>query len=61
MKSIGITSEAFESFLETSLLVSKFKDHLAGQVDKKKYLALEGIADTVRELVYQDWLQQQMK
>ncbi|MHB9029038.1 MAG: hypothetical protein ACYC9O_09730 [Candidatus Latescibacterota bacterium] len=61
MKSVGVTAESFESFLETSLLVSKFKEHLAGQADQQKYLALEAVEDTVRELVYQDWLQQQMQ
>jgi hypothetical protein len=61
MKSVGISAESFESYLETSLLVSKFKEHLAGKADQKKYLALEGVADTVRELIYQDWLQQQME
>jgi len=61
MKSVGLTDESLESFLETSLLVSKFKDHLANNTDKAKYFKLEGVQDTVRELIYQDWLQEQMK
>ena len=61
MASVGVSGEAFESYLETSLLMSKFKDHLAGKTDASRFLAMEGIQDSVREMIYQEWVQQQMQ
>ena len=50
----GITVEALESYLETNILISKFKDQLAKR--GKKLLKSKAVAETVRELAYREWL-----
>ena len=52
----GITVEALEEYLETNLLISKYKDHLEKKVSKTKYLSSKPVKETVRELIYQDWV-----
>lgn len=61
LRSKGIALETFENHLETSLLVSKFKDDLEKKIDKAKYLGSQEIKDTVRQLIYRDWLKTQLK
>ena len=61
LKSSGISVEAFEEFLETNLLINKFKDTLEKKAAKGKYLASPGIKESVKEMVYQDWLAKAMK
>ena len=55
LKSNGLSVEAFEEYLETSLLVAKFKHALVTKVKPGKYLASAPIKDAVREMAYQDW------
>jgi hypothetical protein len=57
----GITLEAFEEYLETNILISKFKDELEAQVDKKKYSSLPEIQESIRELIYSEWLKNELK
>ena len=57
----GVSVEAFEAYLETNLLMSKFKDQLEKKASKKKYQASEGIKDTVRQMIYDEWLAKAMK
>ncbi len=57
----GISLDLFEEFLETSILVSKFKDQLEKKTEKAKYLGHPQVAKLVRELVYQDWLAANLK
>ena len=52
----GISLGVFEEFVETSLLVSKFKDQLERKADRAKYLSHPQVRELVRELVYRDWL-----
>jgi hypothetical protein len=61
LKSNGISVEAFEEFLETNLLINKFKDRLEKKTAKGKYLSSPGIKESVREMIYQDWLAKAMK
>ena len=61
LKSMGVSLETFEEFLETNLLISKFKDTLEGKADKNEYLSSEAIKESVREMIYQDWLNNQFK
>ena len=61
LKLSGISLEAFEKYLETSLLVSSYKDHLEKKADKGKYLNSPAIKDTVREMIYKDWVRGQLK
>jgi cellobiose-specific phosphotransferase system component IIB len=61
LKANGIMLETFEGFLETSLLVNKYKDFIQKKVKTAKYLQAPGIKDSIREMVYQDWLAKALK
>jgi hypothetical protein len=61
LKANGITLEALEDYLETNILINKFKDQLQKKASKTKYLKSEGIQESIREMAYQDWLANAMK
>jgi len=61
LKSNGISLDAFEDYLETNLLVNKFKDGLEKKANAAKYLKAADIKESVREMVFQDWLAKAMK
>ena len=54
LKANGITVDALESYLETNILVSKFKDHLARKAGKR-FAKSRVVMDTIRELAYREW------
>jgi len=56
-----LSVDALETYLETSLLVEKFKDDLDKKTSKKKYLASKEIKEAVREMIYEDWLAKTMR
>ena len=55
LASSGLSVDALEQFLETNLLISKFKGALEKKANLKKYHASSSVKDSVREMVYQDW------
>ena len=61
MSSRGITVEALEDYLETNLLISMLKDDLEKKAAKTKYLKSNVVKETVREMIYRDWLKTKMK
>jgi hypothetical protein len=61
LSSRGITVEGLEEYLETNLLMSKFKDQLEAKTAKTKYHASPGVKEGVRNMIFQDWLAKQMK
>jgi hypothetical protein len=61
LKSNGLTLETFEGFLETNLLINKFKDALGKKTPKGKYLTSPAIKESVTEIIYVDWLAKAMK
>jgi len=61
MKSSGITLEAIEEYLETNLLIHKLKNLLAKHSNRNRYLSSAPVQDTLREVIYQDWLKGAMK
>ncbi len=61
LKSNGITMEAFEQHVEANLLSHKFKDSLARKAKAGKYLKAPEIKESVREMVFQDWLAKALK
>jgi len=61
LKSIGITMDKFEQYLETNLLMNKYKDTLEAKADKKKYIMTEPVQETIREMAYLEWIQEQLK
>jgi DNA topoisomerase IA len=61
LKSMGISVEALEDFLEANLLIGKLMDTLESQETPQKYLTSPLVKDAVRGMIYQDWLGKQMK
>jgi hypothetical protein len=61
LKSEGISLEYFENYLETNLLINKFKDRLRKKAATNKYMASMGIQESLNEMIYQDWLTKAMK
>ncbi len=61
LKSNGITMEAFEDHLVANLLSHKFKDGLAKKAKAAKYLKAPEVKESVREMVFQDWLAKALK
>jgi hypothetical protein len=61
LASRGITIEYFEEYLEHNLLISKFKDELAKKTSKTKYYKDQSIEDSVRNMIYQDWLTKEIE
>ncbi|MBW1682130.1 MAG: hypothetical protein JRF59_16895 [Deltaproteobacteria bacterium] len=57
----GITLEALEDYLETNLLISRFKKRLEKEANKAKYLKSRAVKETVRELIFRDWLEKSLK
>jgi hypothetical protein len=52
----GISQDFLEEFLETNLLVSKFKDKLVKEAERAKYLDHPKVKELLRNVVYQDWV-----
>lgn len=61
MRAVGVTEESFERYIETNLLVSKFKDRLLKKASPSKCLSSAVITASVREIAYQDWLREALK
>jgi len=61
LKSSGISMEAFEEYLETNLLITKFKNSLEKKASKTKYASSAAIKEAMREMIYDDWLTGAMK
>jgi len=61
LRSSGISIETLEAYLESNILISKFKEKLEKKAGKAKYLALAGIRESIRDRIYQDWLATQLK
>lgn len=55
LASHGVSQDTLEEFLETNILVDKFKDKLQKK-SSKKYLSTQAIKQSVKEMAYQDWL-----
>jgi len=61
LRSTGISIETLEAYLESNILISKFKDKLEKKASKAKYLALPGVRESIRDRIYQEWLATQLK
>ncbi|MCE5244269.1 MAG: hypothetical protein ABFD98_09170 [Syntrophobacteraceae bacterium] len=57
----GLSLDDLEQFLETSLLVAKFKDALEQKADRAKYLDSPAVRTAVKEMIWQDWLREQFE
>jgi len=61
LRSTGLSVEALENYLEINILISKFKDTLEKKTSKTKYLSTAGIKESIRDMIYQEWLNSQLK
>ena len=61
LKSVGVSLEVFEEYLETNLLVNKFKDKLNKKAGKTKYLSTREVKESIKEMIYRDWLTKQLR
>jgi Zn-finger domain-containing protein len=52
----GLSLESFEEFLETNILVSKFKELLEKKASKTKYFSNPEVKTLIHNSIYQDWL-----
>ena len=57
----GITPEMLEEYVETNILISKFKDRLEKKASKTKYASHPMVKGTIRNLIYEDWLNKNIK
>jgi len=57
----GLTLEVLENYLETNLIIFKFKEELEKEADKEKYYTSPIVKDSIRRLAYQEWLGQLVK
>ena len=61
LKSTGISLEALEEYLETNILISRYKDALEKKTGKKKYQESPVVKETIRQMIYQGWLKSRLK
>lgn len=61
LRASGVTLEFMEDYLETNLLINKFKAHIQKKASKSKYVASPGIQESINEMMYQDWLAKALK
>lgn len=58
LKCNGISLDAFEEYIRTNILLSKFKDKLEKSAPKTKYASEPDIQNAIRRKIYQAWLDQ---
>lgn len=61
LKQNGLTVEALEEYLETNLLINGLKNSLEKKTSKAKYMKAPAIKEALRELIYKDWLANELK
>lgn len=60
-KENGITIERFEEFLETNILVSKFRDDLVCKENVQSFLSSEPVMETIKDVAYSRWIRNALK
>jgi len=58
MQDIGITPEIFESYVKTSIMVSKFKDYLEQKAAKSTFFSDDIITERLRDLIFSRWFEE---
>ena len=59
--SLGVPKKTLEEFMEIDRLITELKDALVQEADRAAYLTAPAIKESVRELIYQDWLNEQLR
>lgn len=57
----GLTVEALEDYLETNILINGLKNQLEKKAGAAKYMKAPIIKESIRELIYKDWLANALK
>lgn len=60
LDTMGLTVEALESYLETNVLIRKFKQRLSKKASPAKFLSDPEVQETISDLIYEEWLDQEM-
>ena len=58
MQDNGITPEVFESYLKTSIMVSKFKNYLEQKASKTTFFSDDIITERLRDLIFSRWFEE---
>jgi hypothetical protein len=61
LKNAGLSMDSYEGYLETNLLISKFKEALAADAKIDKIFTEPRNRDAAVELLYADWLARSVK
>lgn len=61
LKDNGISIEVLEEHMETNVLISKFQDELLRKASKGEIIALPEAKEGVRDAIYLDWLNTELK
>jgi hypothetical protein len=61
LASRGVSQEALEDFVETNLLIHAFKDQLEKKAEKNKYVGSPEVKAALRNVIYHQWVAQEMK
>ena len=61
LKENGLTVENFEDYIEENILISRFKTLLEENTDMKKYLESEDIKEELRDMIYDNWLDETLE
>jgi hypothetical protein len=61
LKAIGISLETLEAYLETNLLISKFKDRLFKEADQARLIRSPAIKERLREKSYENWMRSKVR
>lgn len=56
LKAAGLTIEAFQEWIETNVLMEKFRDKLYAETDKEPLAAAAPVKTLMRKLIYDAWL-----
>ncbi len=55
LERLGVSAGAFEQFIETNVLVERFKDKLERETPKKQYVEAECVRTMIRSMLLEDW------
>jgi hypothetical protein len=61
LKQNGLTVEALEDYLETNLFIDGLKNQLEKKAIAARYMKAPIIRESMREMIYKDWLANELK
>jgi hypothetical protein len=61
LKQNGLTVESLEDYLETNLFIDGLKNQLEKKATAARYMKAPIIKESIREMIYKDWLANELK